>query len=147
MRISRGREEELYGTRDLTYSRWHRVKSIRRFMQEEHAQQLTYIDVDALEYCRQCLQPILLLETARDVGQSSKPTAALRALARRANLPAFLVFYRVDVTGEIESFRVRMVHPARGAEKTMTPRQYAAWLWSFREAHRCELAADGRKGD
>jgi len=93
----------------------------------------------SVEYCRWCEQPLLLTEPVRDVGQAFQPTPVLCALARRTNLPAALVFYRVDSSGEdISSFRVREVHPTSGAEVTMTPRQYAEWLWSFREAHRCE---------
>lgn len=129
---------ERHGTRDLTYSAWHRAANVARFLGPQRAHQLTYIDLDAIEYCAKCREPLLLGELARDVGQAFKATRVLRRLAKRANRPAVLVFYRVGDTGDIERFRVRMVYPDyEQHERTMDPAEYAAWLWSFREAHRC----------
>jgi len=62
-------EREKYGVRSLEYSRWHRTDSVHRFLGLERAHHLPMIDLDALEYCRLCSQPLLLIETARDVGQ------------------------------------------------------------------------------
>jgi len=65
-------DEERFGTRDLTYSGWHRTDSTKRYIGREKAYELSYIDIDAVEYCRICCQPLLLIELARDVGQKHK---------------------------------------------------------------------------
>lgn len=77
---------ERYETRDRTYSNWHRYAcSDEAFM----------IDVDGLESCddRRCRLPLLLVETARDVGQSVKPATALVGLAKAANIPAVILLW------------------------------------------------------
>ena len=78
--------EERYGSRDLTYSAWHRTLD----------PSLHYIDLDAIEYCAQCKEPLALLELAQDVGQGWKATTVLRKLARKARLPAYLVFWKKE---------------------------------------------------
>lgn len=128
---------ERTGRRDLTYSAWHRPPSIGRFLPPEVARALTYIDVDAVEVCDDCGEPLLLIELARDVGQAHKPTTIMQRLARRADLPAALSFYRVGDDSDIDSFRVRLVEPASTGELVLSPASYECWLRSLRETHRC----------
>jgi len=68
---------------------------------------LDMIDLDAIEVCHDCREPLMLLELARDVGQSFKATAIMRELAERSHVPAALVFYRFDGSNDIARFRVR----------------------------------------
>jgi len=136
--------KERYGKRDLTYSRWHRPKSISRFLDNQHAYNLDFIDLDAIEYCYFCKEPLALLELAKDVGQSHKSTVVCCNLANRANLPAYLVFYTSE-NGDIAQFRVCQVAPAFEDYGILTPREYAGLLQGFREDHypdceRCQLA-------
>ena len=128
---------ERFGVRDLTYSRWHRVDSISRFVGREVAEELTYIDVDVLEYCRVCREPLLLAELARDVGQNHKNTTVLVMLAKAANVPAIVVLYRI--AGEdIDRFRVKNLWPRRDSQwKYYRPDEFASRLWLIRERHRC----------
>ncbi|RLC87699.1 MAG: hypothetical protein DRJ03_05335 [Chloroflexi bacterium] len=128
--------EERYGTRDLTYSSWHRTLH----------PSLHYIDLDAVEYCARCKEPLALLELAQDVGQTSKTTTVLRKLARRSNLPAYLVFWKKE-GDSISQFRIRQVWPNWGEEQTMSPEEYEGWLLSLRSGHRCPLASSGRWHD
>lgn len=118
---------ERYGTRDLAYSAWHRTLD----------DDLTYIDVDACEYCSRCREPLALIETARDVGQAFKATSVLRALAMRSGVPALLVLYSVDPHGSVTQFRVRSVAPRQGALKVLTPDQFADGLRRLRRRHVC----------
>src|SRR5205823_1287211 len=129
---------ERLGHRDLTYSRWHRPDSIGRFLPSDEARQLTYIDLDAIEACDGCYEPLALLELARDIGQSHKATSIMARLAERAEIPAGLVFYAVDELGEIVRFRVRAAWPRGEREHVMTPAAYARWLQSLRRRHTCE---------
>ena len=67
--------EEVTGTRDRTYSAWHRRMSTRRYVGIEAAQTLGMIDLDAslyVEYDDSTKEPLALIETARDVGQEFK---------------------------------------------------------------------------
>ncbi len=94
---------ERYGTRDLTFSRWHRTLS----------NDATCIDLDFCEYCNHCKKPLALIETARDVGQAFKPTTILRELAKQADIPAWLILYtiREDSPHGIGSCKIKSVWP------------------------------------
>lgn len=129
-------QEEKYGTRDRTYSAWHRRMSTRRFVGIESAQTLAMIDLDAslyVEYDDGTKEPLALVETAVDVGQPYKPATVTKKLARRANLEAWVVLYTVsddpnpaDPTWpDIRGFRVRRVYPE--PETTWARATPAAW--------------------
>lgn len=131
---------ERYGVRDLTYSQWHREASMSRFLAPSIAHELAMIDLDAIEYCRRCSKPLLLVELAKDVGQSFKATTVLRQLAALSGLRAVLVFWAPEAS-DVGHFRVKSVHPYVGEELLFTPTQYAAFLWSFRLTHPCYMEA------
>ena len=62
-------QEEIFGTRDRSYSAWHRRNSTRRFVGIEKAQTLAMIDLDAslyVEYDDKTKDPLILIETAMD---------------------------------------------------------------------------------
>ena len=126
-------DEEKYGYRDLTYSKWHRPKS--GWLKHD----ITYIDLDACEYCHSCYEPLALIETAMDVDQSEKSVIVTRRLAEKANLPAYLVFYRISAPGNIDRFRVRQIFPRsdKEIELMMTPQEYALFLTSIHDTHQC----------
>ena len=134
---------ERWGTRDLTYSRWHRPDSISRYIPYDDAGRLDMIDLDAIEVCHDCRQPLMLLELARDVGQPFKATTILRELALRSQVPAALCFYTVDGSNDIARFRLRSVEPPRADEHIATPAQYARWLLSLRTRHCCHSSMRG----
>lgn len=58
------------------------------------------IDVDTLECCRYCKEPIFLAEVARDVGQTFKATTIIYNLAKKANITALLIFYKDEIINE-----------------------------------------------
>lgn len=128
---------ERYGTRDLTYSDWHRAASIKRFLPVLQASVLNYIDIDACEYCHFCRETLALIETAIDIGQTNKATTVTRNLANKANVPAYLVYY-TPIGGDVTRFRVKQVAPMFTDEKIMNPSEYAAFLWGLRIAHVCK---------
>lgn len=137
-------QEERYGTRDRTYSAWHRRKSTRRFVGMERAQTLAMIDLDAslyVEYDDGAKEPLALIETARDIGQSYKTATVTRKLALRAKLPAFILLYTLaDMPNpadpqwkDIRSFRARMIVPREEQWKEFTPDEWCRYLVSLRE--------------
>lgn len=138
-------QEEKYGTRDRAYSAWHRRKSTRRFIGIEHAQLLAMIDLDAslyVEYDDGTKEPIALIETARDVGQPYKTATVTANLAKRAELPCFVVLYALSdeknpayfLWFDIESFRVKRLWPKPESEwRIMSPQEWADNLLKMRE--------------
>jgi hypothetical protein len=147
-------QEEVYNTRDRSYSAWHRRKSTGRFIGFEHAQLLAMIDLDAslyVEYDDGTKEPIALIETAIDVGQPWKAATVTTQLAKRANLPCFVVLYKLsqDSTNpadtqwqDIESFRVKRLWPLSVQEiansttpqwEVLTPQHWAEKLLSMRK--------------
>ena len=98
------------------YSEWHR--SLKN--------DLRYVDIDSCGICNKCKQPIYLAETAFDVGQSWKATTATEWLARAANLPSFLIFYKVNENREVISFRVKQLTPEKDRKEVLLEPE--AWV-------------------
>lgn len=126
---------ERFFTRDLTYSQWHRSLN----------NDLTYIDLDGIEYCDKCKEPLLLVELAQDIGQNLKPTTVMRKLAEKALLPAVLVFYKknegaVEPESCIYSFRVQKIFPIHEVGQVeMQPSEFSAYLRKVHDEHLCKL--------
>ena len=143
-------QEERYGTRDQTYSAWHRRGSTSRFVGMENAQQLAMIDIDVtlyVEYNDKNKQPIILIETAIDVGQNRKSSTVTKNLAKKAGIPALCVLYTIDEHAinpadpkhqhqDIKAFRVQRLYPVRDAGTDpfyrCNPQQYAEMLIALR---------------
>jgi len=146
--------EERTGKRSLTYSEWHRVKSIRRFAPEVVAARLTMIDIDGVfveakhPYDR---KPVALVETV-ETGKSLKPTDyyyknvnILYQLGKAANVPVFLVLYKPDHATrnpaapdhpDIAEFYIKEWWPNRSKKwKVCNPKQYANFLICLRQSH------------
>ncbi len=94
-------DNERYGQRDMVFSRWHRSLDKR----------LKFLDIDWVEFCDVCSEPLAVVEIAQDVGQDWKPTTVLERIAKRSKLPAFCILYQVDSQARIAGARVRRVFP------------------------------------
>lgn len=95
-------KQERYDRRDLAFSHWHRGLDPR----------YKFLDVDWVEFCHSCSEPLALVEIALDVGKW-KPTTVLERLARRSRLPAFCILYQVNAEDEVVGARVRRIYPNR----------------------------------
>jgi hypothetical protein len=136
--------EEKYGSRDRSYSAWHRRLSTRRFIGIERAQLLAMIDLDAslyVEYDDGTKEPLALIETARDVGQDYKTATVTKKLAERANMPCFVLLYTIGTAPnpadhlwpDITSFRVKRLWPKPEFQwRTVTPEAWANTLLRLR---------------
>jgi hypothetical protein len=93
---------EKTGRRDLAFSMWHR---------ETCPDSWGMIDADFVGFCRDCNEPLFLVEHANDVGQSHKSFDVTKALAAKAGIPAYVVLYGTNDEGFITSFRFRQVQP------------------------------------
>jgi hypothetical protein len=138
-------QEERYGTRSLVYSAWHRRYSTQRYVGIEAAQRLAMVDIDCclwIEYDDRSREPLALIETARDVGQPTKPATITRNLARRAGIAAYCALYAhsdyanpaaTDLP-DIATFRVKRLWPQpEYAWKVHTPQEWADRLLAMRE--------------
>jgi hypothetical protein len=137
-------QEERYGTRDRTYSAWHRRLSTRRFVGIERAQSLAMIDLDAalyVEYDDGSKAPVALIETAIDVGQSYKSATVTMRLAMLSGLPCYCVLYSCGSTPnpadpkwpDISSFRVKRLWPKpEHSWRTVKPAEWAGALLKIR---------------
>uniref|UniRef100_A0A6M3J283 Uncharacterized protein n=1 Tax=viral metagenome TaxID=1070528 RepID=A0A6M3J283_9ZZZZ len=125
--------EERTGTRDLLYSGWHRPSSISRYVSKLDASLLGMIDLDAIEVCTFCKEPLALIETKSSFARERVMTYTA-ALGRRARVPVFLVVYTPTPTGDdIASFLIQR----HGSTETWTatPAEYATWLLKLRSDH------------
>jgi hypothetical protein len=148
-------QEERFGNRDRTYSAWHRRLSVRRFVGLEKAQLLSMIDLDGALYCEfdgSTSEPLALIETALDRGQSRKTATVTRRLAQRARLPAYVVLYQPAAYGnpadpsqcDIQQFRVRRLWPCPERQwRSLNPLEWAEALLQIRAwaAQRADLYA------
>lgn len=126
---------EKYGERDLTYSRWHRPPNL--------PEDISYIDIDSCEYCDRCKAPLALVELVIDVGQKFKNTTVTTHLARLANIPAWLVFYKKseDVNDRlIDSMRVMQTFPNQTELVMISPEQWKSRLIKLHKEHICKLS-------
>lgn len=131
--------DERYGSRDLTFSRWHRYAL---------ADRVTAIDLDMIEYCQRCRMPLCLIETARDVGQPAKATIVMSELAQAANVVAICVLYTPGnecicrrnrkIPGcehGITEVRFRRVYPIPEPFERQQAWELAAWLTLLHDNH------------
>jgi hypothetical protein len=139
-------QEERFGTRDLSYSAWHRRLSIRRFVGIEPAQSLAMIDLDAVPYVEYddfSREPLALIETAIDQGQGFKVATVTKRLAMRVLpiIPAYVVLYTPapwcnpadPAWPDIARFRVRRIWPEPATPwEELTPQEWATRLYYLR---------------
>ncbi|MBF0400254.1 MAG: hypothetical protein HQL90_05755 [Magnetococcales bacterium] len=139
-------QEERFGTRDRTYSAWHRRHSTRRYVGLEAAQSLAMIDVDVslyVEYDDGTKEPLALIETAIDRGQEFKTATVTKRLAMRSVplLPAYVALYTQatwpnpadPAWPDIYSFRVRRIWPEPVTPwEIISPQEWAIRLYHLR---------------
>jgi len=120
--------QERWGTRDLTYSRWHRTLP----------DDITYIDLDGVEYCQRCYKILALVETAQDVGQEYKATTVLRRVAEgHKDMPlGILILYKKGDVG-LERARVKRVAPGFGEWVLADAVELGDFLIKIHREHRC----------
>lgn len=126
---------ERSGIRDLTYSAWHRVANLKQWLGEKLANFVTMVDIDSLEYCKCCYEPLALIET-KFIEAVEKSWTATAKLALRAGIPAYLVIYDKP-DGLVTKFWVTGSgydhHP-------MTPDEYAWWLVGIHANCNCQTS-------
>jgi hypothetical protein len=146
--------KEKTGIRDLGYSLWHR-KSLPRYA--------TTTDIDFVEYCPECFEPLVIIETAYGLDNLDKvhtnPIPTIKKLASKALIPFYVVLYEGESEGESEcplchrpfartriaAFRKKLIYPREGYWTDMSVDEYREWLLSLHIEHRKYCKAGGVK--
>jgi hypothetical protein len=115
-----------------SYSKWHRTGPKR----------IAFLDIDYIEYCERCYEPLLLCELAHGTKNTNKPYYVTRNLALKAGIPAVVILYETDddgPTGTLNKLRVRQVAPDVDEFKAFLPSEWAAILVHLHDRHTCAV--------
>lgn len=107
------------------YSKWHR-----------QFEGIAMIDVDSVEVCKHCYQPLAFIELAKDIGQTFKAYTLTKKLALKFDVPGFVVFYKVNEKNEIIRFRVKRVARTVGMlHENVKPEKWFKYLKELQDNH------------
>jgi len=94
------------------------------------------VDIDFVEICKECQEPLAFFETAMDKGQTFKTTTVTEKIAIACDKPAFLVFYTPGPNpDDITNFRITKIAPTRGLEANMEPLEFIRLLKILQSEH------------
>ena len=96
---------------------------------------IAMIDVDSIEVCPHCYEPLAILETCYDKKQKYKATNLCNTLARRLNIPCFLVFYK-NVTPTTLTFRIKRITSSQTEFQLMNEDEWVSVLYEIQAEHK-----------
>ena len=117
---------QTYAFSNGSYNDWH-----RRF------ENIAMIDIDSIECCPRCYEPLAIIETCYDKGQKYKATTLSKIVASRLNIPCFLVFYK-NSTPDSLTFRIKRITSSQTDFELMNEDQWVAILLDLQQNHRKE---------
>ena len=95
---------------------------------------IAMIDIDSVECCQHCYEPLAIIETCYDKGQKYKATTLSKIIAKRLNIPCFLVFYKELAQGSL-TFRIKRVRSSKTEFELMTELEWYQVLRSLHDHH------------
>jgi hypothetical protein len=113
-----------YAFSNGSYNDWHRKYD-----------GIAMIDVDSVECCPNCYEPLAILETCYDKGQKYKATTLCNILARRLNIPLFLVFYK-NLNPTTLTFRIKRITSSQTDFEYMNEDEWVSVLREIQKEHR-----------
>jgi len=122
-----------YAFSNGTYNDWH-----RKF------EGIAMIDVDSVECCIKCYEPLAIIETCYDKGQPWKATTLSKIIASRLNIPCFLVFYK-EVTPTSLTFRIKRIRSSQTEFQLMNEDEWVAILRDLHNHHQLNCKKKGKK--
>jgi hypothetical protein len=96
---------------------------------------IAMIDVDSIEVCPHCYEPLAILETCYDKNQKYKATNLCNTLAKRLNIPCFLVFYK-NVTPTTLTFRIKRITSSQTEFQLMNEDEWVSVLYEIQSEHK-----------
>ena len=124
---------DIYAFSNGAYSDWHRKYD-----------GIAYIDVDSVECCMYCYEPLAIIETCFDKGQPWKATTLSKIIASRLNIPCFLVFYK-EVTPTSLTFRIKRIRSSQTEFQLMNEDEWVAILRDLHNHHQLNCKKKGKK--
>ena len=120
-----------YAFSNGSYNDWHRKYD-----------DIAMIDIDSIECCPDCYEPLAILETCYDKGQKWKATTLTKIVSEALKVPGFLVFYK-NVGGTMQ-FRIKRISEPVSEMYDMTEDQWLAYLYELHKEHRrcCKYATE-----
>ena len=109
------------------YNDWHRARK----------EKIAMIDIDSVEVCPRCYEPLAIIETCYDKSQKFKATTLSKIVASRLNIPCFLVFYK-NLTPDSLTFRIKRITSSQTDFELMNEDQWVAILLDLQQNHRKE---------
>ena len=113
-----------YAFSNGSYNDWHRKYD-----------GIAMIDIDSIECCPKCYEPLAILETCFDKGQKYKATTLANIVASRLNIPLFLVFYK-KLTQTSLTFRIKRITTSQTEFEVMNENQWLSILLYLQENHK-----------
>ena len=113
-----------YAFSNGSYNDWHRKY-----------EGIAMIDIDSIEVCPRCYEPLAILETCYDKSQKFKATTLSKIVASRLNIPCFLVFYK-KLTDTTLTFRIKRITSSPTEFELMNEDQWVSILLDLQQNHR-----------
>jgi len=124
---------DVYAFSNGKYSDWHRKYD-----------GISYIDIDSVECCIHCYEPLAIIETCYDKGQEWKATTLSKIIAERLNIPCFLVFYK-ELTPSSLTFRIKRIKSRKTEFRLMSEDEWVIILRSLHDHHKPKCKSKKRK--
>ena len=105
---------------------------------------IAYIDVDSVECCAYCYEPLAIIETCYDKGQKYKATTLSKIIAERLNIPCFLVFYK-ECTPTTLTFRIKRIRSFKTEFQLLNEHEWVKILRSLHDHHKLKCKSNKRK--
>jgi hypothetical protein len=113
-----------YAFSNGVYNDWHRKY-----------ERIAMIDVDSIEVCPVCYEPLAILETCYDKEQKYKATTLVKTLASRLQIPSFLVFYK-KVGKDSLTFRIKRLWLPNAEYELMNEVEWVNVLYQLQFEHK-----------
>jgi hypothetical protein len=98
-------------------------------------EKIAMIDIDSIECCPKCYEPLAILETCYDKGQKYKATTLSKIIASRLNIPCYLVFYK-NLTPDTLTFRIKRITSSQTEFQLMNEQQWVDILLDLQANHK-----------
>jgi len=122
-----------YAFSNGSYNDWHRKYD-----------GIAMIDVDSVECCQYCYEPLAIIETCYDKGQKFKATTLSKIIAERLNIPCFLVFYKESTPGSL-TFRIKRITGSKTEFQLLNEHEWVKILRSLHDHHKLNCKSTKRK--
>ena len=115
---------QTYAFSNGVYNDWHRKYD-----------GIAMIDIDSIECCPRCYEPLAIIETCYDKNQKYKATTLSKIVASRLNIPCFLVFYKNLTPGSL-TFRIKRIRASETPFNIMSEAEWVSILLDLQSNHK-----------